>query len=96
MRNKAYIIGIAGGSGSGKSTLVKALKKRKYGQDIVSIQHDAYYKDQRNIAFNERENLNYDHPDALDTELLITHLKELKQGNEVEIPEYDSQLILGK
>ena len=78
MKNKACIIGICGGSGSGKSTVTKKLIDL-IGKDNVSvIEQDSYYKDQSNLAFEERVKTNYDHPLAFDNDLLFEHLEMLK------------------
>ena len=80
MKNRACIIGICGGSGSGKSTVTKKLIDL-IGKDNVSvIEQDSYYKDQSNLAFEERVKTNYDHPLAFDNDLLFEHLKMLKEG----------------
>lgn len=92
MKNKACIIGICGGSGSGKSTVTKKLIDL-IGKDNVSIiEQDSYYKDQSNLAFEERVKTNYDHPLAFDNDLLFEHLKMLKEGREIEEPIYDFSL----
>lgn len=82
------IIGIAGGTGSGKTTLTQALLNR-FSDDISVIFHDNYYRDQRHLTLEERNLLNYDHPKAFETELLIEHLEKLKKGEEVLCPVYD-------
>jgi len=82
------IIGIAGGTGSGKSTFTNRLKKL-FGEDITVIYHDNYYRAHDEIPFEERKVINYDHPDSLETELLLEHLKELKAGRPVQCPVYD-------
>jgi len=81
------IIGIAGGTGSGKSTFAYKIKEA-LKDSVTLICHDNYYKDNTGLDFSERVKLNYDHPDAFDTELLIKHLTELKQGNEIDMPTY--------
>ncbi len=81
------IIGVAGGSGSGKTTIAEALVDAIEG--VVFIQHDAYYRHQPGLTFEERVRVNYDHPDSLETELLVTHLEALRAGQPVERPEYD-------
>ena len=81
------IIGIAGGTGSGKSTLADKIKET-LKDSVTLIRHDNYYKDNTNLEFSERQNLNYDHPDAFDTELLLKHLEELREGREVDVPTY--------
>ena len=85
---QTLIIGIAGGSGSGKSTLTEGLKAR-FGDDITVIRHDDYYKKQVGRTYEERAAVNYDCPDAFDTDLLIGHLAALKEGRAVDIPVYD-------
>lgn len=82
------VIGIAGGTGSGKSTFTNRLKSR-FSEDIAVVYHDNYYRRQDDIPFEERKKVNYDHPDSLETDLLIEHLKLLKQGKAVDCPVYD-------
>ena len=82
------IIAIAGGTGSGKSTFTNRLRDR-FGDDITVIYHDNYYKRHDDIPFEERKKLNYDHPDALETDLLIEHIKKLRNGESIECPVYD-------
>lgn len=82
------IIGVAGGTGSGKSTFTNRLKK-EFGDKIAVISYDDYYKRRDDIPLEERRKINYDHPDALETELLISHLKALKEGQAVECPKYN-------
>jgi len=82
------IIGIAGGTGSGKSTFTNRLKA-EFGDDITVLYHDSYYRLQVGVPFEERKKVNYDHPDALETELLLEHLKQLKAGKSIECPVYD-------
>ena len=85
---KSVIIGIAGGSGSGKSTFTNRIKQY-FGDDVAVIYHDNYYRRQDGIPFEERVKVNYDHPDSLETDLLVEHLKELKDGRAIECPVYD-------
>jgi len=82
------IIGVAGGTGSGKSTFTNRLKNY-FGDQISVVYHDNYYKRQDSLSFEERTKTNYDHPDALETDLLIEHLKALKDGKAVQCPVYD-------
>ena len=77
-----------GPSGSGKSTFTNRIKKR-FGDDVVVLYHDNYYRRQDGIPFEERVKVNYDHPDSLETDLLVEHLKELKAGKTIECPVYD-------
>lgn len=82
------LIGIAGGTGSGKSTLTRFVKER-FGDDVTVILHDDYYKSFAEIPFEQRVKLNYDEPQAYDTELMIRDLAALKNGQAVEVPVYD-------
>ena len=82
------IIGIAGGTGSGKTTVVKKITERFKEDDVVVIPQDSYYKDNSNMPLEERQKLNFDHPDALDFDLLIHHISELKKGHSIEQPIY--------
>ena len=85
---KPVIIGIAGGTGSGKSTFTNRLKK-VFGDSISVIYHDSYYKAHDEMSFEERKLLNYDHPDAFDTELMLSHIALLKEGHNIVAPTYD-------
>lgn len=85
---KVLVIGIAGGSGSGKTTLTNRIVSQ-FIEDVTVINHDNYYKAHDEMEYEERCRLNYDHPNAFDTDLMIEHLKELKSGNSVECPIYD-------
>lgn len=85
---KTILIGIAGGTGSGKSTFTNRLKDR-FGDDIDVIYHDNYYRRQDDVPMEVRQKRNYDHPDALETDLLVEHLKQLKAGHAVDGPVYD-------
>lgn len=82
------IIGIAGGTGSGKSTLIRKIKE-EFDDSITILSHDFYYKEHSDITYEERTRLNYDHPNAFDTDLMIEHIKELKAGRAIERPVYD-------
>lgn len=83
------VIGIAGGSGSGKTTLADTLVSY-FGENEVSIlRHDNYYKRNDDLSYEERAKLNYDHPDAFDTELLCEHIRQLKAGRPIDMPVYD-------
>lgn len=85
---KSIIIGIAGGTGSGKSTFTKKLKE-EFKDDVAVLYHDNYYRDQSDMTFEERKKVNYDHPDAMETELLVRQLQELKEGKAIDCPVYD-------
>jgi uridine kinase len=82
------IVGIAGGTGSGKTTLTRKLKEQ-LGDDLAVIEHDNYYKDRSHVPEQERESLNFDEPDALDSDLLISHLERLRRGEAADCPQYD-------
>ncbi|MBR6004156.1 MAG: uridine kinase [Lachnospiraceae bacterium] len=88
MAKDILIIGIAGGTGSGKTTITNKLVD-KFGGDVSVIKHDNYYKEHHDMAYEERSKLNYDHPNSLDTDLMIEHIKALKEGKSVECPVYD-------
>lgn len=83
------IIGIAGGTGSGKTSVAQLIAGRLNPTDVVIIQQDSYYKDRSYLLPKERESINYDHPSAFDTQLLIDHLKRLKNNLSIEMPIYD-------
>ena len=83
------VIGIAGGTGSGKTTFANSLAAALPPDSIAIIDHDSYYKDRPELSFEERQKINYDHPDALEDSLLISHLDVLRAGKPVEIPQYD-------
>ena len=82
------VIGIAGGSGSGKTTLINQIAAQ-FMEQVTVIKHDNYYKVHDDMDYEERCRLNYDHPNAFDTELMIEHLKALKKGESIECPIYD-------
>ncbi|MBL7574997.1 uridine kinase [Peptoniphilus asaccharolyticus DSM 20463] len=86
------IIGIAGGSGSGKSTVTNELVSMLDTERVTVIEEDSYYKDQSNVAFEQRVKTNYDHPFAFDHDLLIEHLKKLKSKQSIEKPIYDYEV----
>ena len=85
------IIGIAGGTGSGKSTFTNRLRDA-FPNDVAVVYHDNYYRRQDDVPFEERKKVNYDHPSSLETDLMIEHLKLLKQGIAVDCPVYDYSL----
>ena len=82
------MIGVAGGTGSGKSTFTNRIKE-EFKDKVTVIYYDNYYKARDDLPFEERKNINYDHPDAFETELLIRHIRELKNERSVECPVYD-------
>ncbi|MGI6029657.1 MAG: uridine kinase [Candidatus Heteroscillospira sp.] len=82
------VIGIAGGTGSGKTTITRRIRQH-FGDDVSVIYHDNYYKAHDDLSYEQRTKLNYDHPDAFDTELMIEHLRRLRRGESVQCPVYD-------
>ena len=84
----AIIIGIAGGTGCGKSTMIRKIKE-EFNDEISILSHDFYYKQHNDIPFEERKKINYDHPNAFDTDIMIGHIRELAKGNPIERPVYD-------
>lgn len=86
---QSLIIGVAGGTGSGKTTVANAIIERVGRERIALIQHDAYYRDQGDKPPEARARVNYDHPDSLETELMIEQLRQLRDGLAVELPVYD-------
>ena len=82
------IIGIAGGTGSGKTTVVHQIMNELPDTEVGVISQDSYYKETHNLSYEERTKINFDHPRAIDFELLVNHLKELKAGNIIEQPVY--------
>ena len=88
-RTTPLVIGIAGGTGSGKTTIANVILGRVGTQHIAYLPHDAYYKDLRDLPVTQRDMINFDHPDSLDTDLLIEHIKQLKEWNSIDLPVYD-------
>ncbi|MBM3293695.1 MAG: uridine kinase [Candidatus Aminicenantes bacterium] len=89
MRRKPLIIGVAGGTASGKTTIADAIMASINHPEMVMIPHDAYYRDVGHLTLAERSKINFDHPDALETDLMVRHLRELIAGRPVEMPVYD-------
>jgi uridine kinase len=88
-RTPPLVIGIAGGTGSGKSTVAKVIIDRVGASHIALLPHDAYYKDLASLAPAQRATINFDHPDSLETSLLVEHIKALKNDESIELPVYD-------
>ena len=86
---KTFVLGICGGSGSGKTTIVKELKQKFNPDQISVINHDAYYQHRPKLSINERRRINFDHPDSLETQLMVAHIQQLMLGKSVQIPVYD-------
>ena len=87
-RETPLVIGIAGGSGSGKTTIANIILNRVGEKRIAFFPHDAYYRDLSNLSLSKRADVNFDHPDALESELLVRHLKAIKAGHPVDMPVY--------
>jgi uridine kinase len=85
---KPVVLGIAGGTGSGKTTVARALVERIGPDQVAYLEHDNYYRDLSHLSFDERSQVNFDHPDSFDTELLVEHIDLLKQGQSIDKPVY--------
>jgi uridine kinase len=83
------VIGVAGGSGSGKTTVVRRIVESLGDDQVIVLEHDRYYRDRNDLRLEDRAVLNYDHPDALETDLLVRHVQELRAGRSVDVPVYD-------
>jgi uridine kinase len=83
------VIGVAGGSGSGKTTVVRRIVDALDETRVTVLEHDRYYRDRNDLRLEERAALNYDHPDSLETDLMVRHVNELREGRSVEAPVYD-------
>jgi len=83
------VLGVAGGSGSGKSTVVREVCRLLHPRSTTVLYHDAYYRDLKHLPFAERVSVNFDHPDSLETELLVEHVRSLTGGRAVDVPVYD-------
>ncbi|UQA57822.1 uridine kinase [Polyangium aurulentum] len=83
------IVGVAGGSGSGKTTVARRIAEALPPSAVTTLEHDAYYRDRSDLSYEERCQLNVDHPDSLETELLVEHLVALRAGSAVDVPLYD-------
>jgi len=83
------VIGVAGGSGSGKTTVVRNIIEALGDGHVSVLEHDRYYRDHPQLRFEDRAALNYDHPEALETDLLVRHVEDLRAGRAIEMPVYD-------
>ena len=83
------IIGVAGGSGSGKTTVVRRIVESIGDDQVAVLEHDRYYRDRNDLRFEERAALNYDHPDSLETDLMVRHVEDLRAGRTIDAPLYD-------
>ena len=86
--DQVMVIGIAGGTGSGKTTITRRLIQA-FGEEVSVVHHDNYYKAHHEMPYEERAKLNYDHPNAFDTDLMLRHIRQLKQGKSIQCPVYD-------
>ena len=89
MSSSAFVIGICGGTGSGKTTITNRLSRELADSGVLVLQQDHYYKDLSHLPLEERSQRNFDHPTALDTELFIEHVRQLKDGRAIDRPVYD-------
>lgn len=87
-KQQIKVIGVAGGSASGKTTIVNIIRDH-FGKNLAVLSHDSYYKAHNNLTYEERSKLNYDHPSSFDTDMMVEHVKLLKEGKAVEVPIYD-------
>jgi uridine kinase len=85
----SFVIGVAGGSGSGKTTVVRRIVDSLGLEHVTLLQHDRYYRDRNDLRLEERAALNYDHPNSLETDLLVRHVRQLRSGKPVDVPQYD-------
>src|SRR3972149_4660709 len=88
-RPAPIIIGIAGGTGSGKTTVANVILARVGAERIALLAHDAYYRDLHELARGQRDGINFDHPDSLETDLLVRHLESLRRWEPIDVPIYD-------
>jgi uridine kinase len=88
-KNSPIVFGVAGGTASGKTTVAQTILQAVGASQIAYIPHDAYYRDQPQLSYEERSQLNYDHPNSLETKLMVKHIKQLLQGRLVHVPVYD-------
>jgi uridine kinase len=88
-KSEPIVIGVAGGSGSGKTTVVRHIVDSLGPEQVIVLEHDRYYRDRNDLRLEERAALNYDHPDSLETDLLVHDLHELRASRPVELPVYD-------
>jgi uridine kinase len=89
MPTRSVVIGVAGGSGSGKTTVIRRIVESLGNDQVTLLEHDRYYRDRSELRLEERAAMNYDHPDSLETDLMVRHLNELREGRSVEVPTYD-------
>lgn len=85
---RPYVVGVAGGTGSGKTTVARKVVEGG-GSDVAVLEHDTYYRDRPDLTYDERCQLNFDHPESLETSLLLEHIRAIKRGETVHAPTYD-------
>lgn len=88
-QSRSIVFGVAGGTASGKTTVAQSILAAVGASRVAYLAHDAYYKDMSHLAFEERARLNYDHPDSLETDLMVEHVEQLLRGSAVDVPIYD-------
>lgn len=93
IKQRPVIIGVTGGSGSGKTTVSRAIFNQLHGYSLMMLQEDSYYNDQSEMSSEERRQVNYDHPSAFDTDLLLNQLQQLIEWKSISIPIYDYKLL---
>ncbi len=89
MSQARVVIGVAGGSGSGKTTVVRRIVENLGDDQVTVLDHDRYYRDRNDLRLEERAALNYDHPDSLETDLMVRHVEDLRAGRPIDAPVYD-------
>jgi uridine kinase len=89
MSQARVVIGVAGGSGSGKTTVVRRIVESLGDDQVTVLDHDRYYRDRNDLRLEERAALNYDHPDSLETDLMVRHVQDLREGRAIDAPVYD-------
>ena len=87
-----FVVGVAGGTGSGKTTVARKIAGAVPAEMVTILEHDSYYLDRPELTYEERCQLNFDHPESLESSLLLQHVRELKQGRTVEVPMYDFKI----
>ena len=87
--DQTFVFGVAGGSGSGKTTVVRRIVESIGDDQVTVLEHDRYYRDRNDLRLEERASLNYDHPDSLETDLMVQHVEALRAGRTVDVPMYD-------
>ncbi len=89
MARQGLVVGICGGTGSGKTTIANRIMESLPGETVIMLQQDHYYKDLPHMSYEERSKQNFDHPDSIDTALMVEHVRSLREGKAIERPSYD-------